>query len=236
MTGDRISLPCAPDPFPALAKATPRERGFLDAFLWGPDKVPVLVRKTGLHPEATLPDGTTTGKEPHVLVQIGGGLIHGVPYYADFTVSAEGRSVNGWRRSLLIIRGSGPFGQSSTADPEPLIEAAMPYLLIAAEKMWRIDAIYAEASAKLAVLQRYPRQFKTHAEYEAACAELGVKCYPDDRCSTWGEFLFPQYLPEQIIQAVLSQRRAYQLEDERRAAEAARLDGLRRNPPPQMDG
>ena len=62
MTGDRISLPCAPDPFPALAKATPRERGFLDAFLWGPDKVPVLVRKTGLHPEATLPDGTTTGK------------------------------------------------------------------------------------------------------------------------------------------------------------------------------
>ena len=112
----------------------------------------------------------------------------------------------------------------------------MPYLPIAAEKMWRIDAIYAEASAKLAVLQRYPRQFKTHAEYEAACAELGVKCYPDDRCSTWGEFLFPQYLPEQIIQAVLSQRRAYQLEDERRAAKAARLDGLRRNPPPQMDG
>jgi hypothetical protein len=89
MTGDRISLPCAPDPFPALAKATPRERGFLDAFLWGPDKVAVLVRKTGLHPEATLPNGTTTGKEPHVLVQIGGGLMHGVPYYADFTVSAE---------------------------------------------------------------------------------------------------------------------------------------------------
>ena len=107
MTGDRIWLPCAPDPFPALAKATPRERGFLDAFLWGPDKVAVLVRKTGLHPEATLPNGTTTGKEPHVLVQIGGGLMHGVPYYADFTVSAEGRSVNRWRRSLLIIRGRG---------------------------------------------------------------------------------------------------------------------------------
>ena len=183
-----------------------------------------------------MPDGTTTGKEPHVLVQIGGGFINGVPYHADFTVSAEGRYVNGWRRSLLIIRGSGPFGQSSTPDPDPLIKAAMPYVPIAAERVGRIDAIYAEASAKLAVLQRYPRQFKTHAEYEAACAELGVKCYPDDRCSTWGEFSFPQYLPEQIIQAVLSQRRAYQLEDERRAAEAARLDGLRRNPPPQMEG
>jgi hypothetical protein len=235
MTSDRISLPCAPDPFPALAKATPRERGFLDAFLWGPDKVLVLVRKTGLHPEATLPDGTTTSKEPHVLVQIGGGSINGVPYHADFTVSAEGRYVNGWRRSLLIIRGSGSFGQSSTPDPDPWIEAAMPYVPIAAEKVGRIDAIYAEAFAKLAVLQRYPRQFKTHAEYEAACAELGITCYPDNRCSTWGEFSFPQYLPEQIIQAVLSQRRAYQLENERRAAEAARLDGLRRNRLPQIE-
>ena len=74
----------------------------------------------------------------------------------------------------------------------------MPYLPIAAEKMWRIDAIYAEASAKLAMLQRYPRQFKTHAEYEAACAGSGSNATPTTGARPGASSCFHSICPSRL--------------------------------------
>ncbi len=191
--------------------------GFIEAFL--EDGVPVLVTSWGHYPDAALPDGTSTRDQPHIAIGIGGGTFSGRRYFRHYTVEAVGtQGPDGRRRTIKVAEVS----TDETPEPWPLVEAAKLRLPEAMRALAGLDATWTAAEERMAALRPYyGRGGLDRAEYEAACRACGVEALPDEQCSTWGEFNYPQYSADDVVKLGLSQARGYRRErDAREAAEA----------------
>lgn len=215
--------------------AEAHETGFIEAYL--DDGVPVLICEAGRYPNALLPDGSSTGDVPHVLINIGGWHSNGTKKYAGFSVSAVGTDVHGHGRALSVHSAPSYSMEGGEDTPDAVVEEAKGLVSHAKEVLASLDGAYAAARVRVSVLQSYPRELSRHY-YEAACAACGVESLPDEQCSVWGVFEYPHYTADQVVKLVLSQKRARQIEQQRdeEHQERARQASLARRLAPQMEG
>lgn len=194
------------------------------------DGVAVLAHGVGRYPSATRGDRSTT-KDPYVAVLIGrhshgtaSGWTH---YYPSATVMAVGRWEASRRRQLVVAEVT--LDRANT-DRDAAVAAAQPHIAAALATLANLDAIYEAADARIREAHVYTRPL-SRADYETACATLGVEALPDESetrglaCDCYGvrygRFEFPHYTPNYIVQMHLALRRLQGIEAEREAALAA---------------
>jgi hypothetical protein len=196
--------------------------GFIAAYL--EHGVPVLIAHAGRYPNAALPGGLSTRDEPHVLVSIGGhASISGTATTRGFTsvtVAAMSRYVNGYRRMLPVASRSVPMEQGTDTAESWVLEGET-HLTQARAILATIDATYEAMQTRVAVVEQYPRLL-SREDYEAACRECGARTLTDEECDSYGvrygNFCFPQYTPDHIVEMGLAYRRLLAMDQARETA------------------
>lgn len=188
--------------------------------------VPVLVHHLGHYPEAT--DGSVTTRDcACIKVTIGGGFRSDATgtkrYYTGVAVHVDGagwRGMSGTKRTLLVWQCE---GREEHDDYAEFISAARDHLDEAVEVLSTLDAIYDAADARIAQGWAYTEPFTERADYEAACAALGVEARSDEECAAYGvrygDFRYPSCSPDHIVTMRLARLRMVALD---RTAEVAR--------------
>lgn len=179
--------------------------------------VPVLVHSSGYYPQLVNDRGESTHDVPHLAITYCARTTHTkagpYPQYTEVAVTGhyppDATSHGRYRQRVLWHR-----DLPEVEDVTPYLEEARRHLDL--EAFRRIPAAYQAAFERIAQSEPY-RGALSRAEYEAACRALGVAAHPDERCSEWGEFAYPQYLPDQVVEYRLRQWRALGIEQEVKA-------------------
>lgn len=195
--------------------------------------IPVLVHHLGQYPEAT--DGAMTTRDcACIKVSIRGRFrsdANGTkPYYTGVAVCAEGagcRGMSATKRTLLVWQSEDREEREGYAE---FVAAARDHLDDAVEVLNTIDSTYDAAEARIAQAWAYKDSFESRADYERACAVLGVEARSDEACGSYGvrygNFTYPQYDPDHIVTMHLARLRMVALDCAAKVAMTAGAPGV----------
>lgn len=180
----------------------------------------VLIHEAGRYPAVTAPDGRCTKTCPHIKISI-------CWDYPHVTAIAGYRSDG---RLLALPINDHLSRKPADQSREGLIAYGKTFLDQAVEAIPTIAQMYDDANAIYSWVASLPSPL-TREAYESACAERGIDPIFDLQLSRFGDFSFPAYDLNELPRALLHQKRAFAVEQETAAAEAARRaeDRLRRD-------
>lgn len=189
--------------------------------------IPVLVVKTGTYPTSISDDGRTTATVPHVVISIGGGTKGLETYYNGVTVTVLGTWTNGRRVAFPVFSDVHYDGSRNVPTPDVFIAIGESHLGDALRTVAEIDIRYEAASSRMACLGLY-RAPLSRADYEAACLACAVEPLSDTDCDNYGvkfgNFTYPEYAPDYIVQMTLAYWRLQQLKADAKVRYSPRGD------------
>lgn len=191
---------------------------------------PVLVTLGG-YPSAVSDDGRSTKSYPHVLLAVYSTSTTrpGEPVttvYTSLIASAQGTFGRGGRRRVLTAF---KLADRSELDVGVLIEEAVGRIDEAVGVLASLDATYDAAEARICAGWAYVAPL-ARGEYEAACAVMSVPVMSDADVDAdgvkFGDFDYPHYDPDYIVQMHLARlrQRAVEVEKAAPAPTQAELD------------
>lgn len=192
--------------------------------------IPVLVHSCGQYPVLVNEHGESTRDIPHFTITYAGAYGK-TTTYREIQLTGHAGLRRGCKQSLTLWS----LELDNVSDIAPFIEQAKHHVDVGFLK--RIPAKYDAAEQRIAMGNDYP-EYLHRSEYEKACKVLGVECYPDEGCTPWGSFSYPQYSADAVLAHHLSLKRYRQInaEQKQQAEQAAKAQPLRPDPVPKQTG
>lgn len=185
--------------------------------------IPVLLVATGRAVSFVSDTGESIDAHPHVTVSLGESWTYGpdgsdvcVTHYFISAYGAAGRARN-LVLPVLPYQNCAPL--RTGAEIQALIDGLAPKIAEAVAMCGRLDEIFADAERRMSVASHLKGECNTRTGYESACAKAGVAAFSDQEITSsygvdFGDFGFPEYSPETVVQIALARHRKTALEAE----------------------
>jgi len=197
--------------------------------------IPVLLSATGRYSVFISSAGETSNEAPHVKVSLAEAVSHG-PNGADrwvdhVYVDAVGALKNGRQNTIPVVSYQKCQPARTEVEIQALIDGLAPKIAEALDICGRLDEVFQDAARRTAVIGQLKGECDTREGYETACATAGVDTVTDADIATsyaiaYGDFSFPEYSPEVIVQMVLARYRKIALDAEAKSAANLEPEGV----------
>ncbi|MGV6474568.1 hypothetical protein [Azotobacter vinelandii] len=204
-------------------KTTPTNKGVVAPRVLAHGAIPVLLSATGRYSEFVSSAGETSNERPHVKVSLAEAMSHGAQgsdcWVDHVYVYAVGSLKNGRQQTLPVVAYQKCQPARTEEEILALIDSLAPKIAEAISLCGRLDEVFQEAQRRTAVIGQLKDGCATREGYEAACATAGVDSMMDADIATsygiaYGEFSFPEYSPEVVVQMALARHRKQALDAE----------------------
>lgn len=179
--------------------------------------IPVALGVNNVKPELIAGTGETTRTRSYVLVnaleafiQVDGVATSHVATVA-ITAYGEADARSHGRKTLPVVR----YHRCHAATPEAfaeVLECLSSEIDRAVLLCSQIDALYADAEARTAIISERRADCATREGYEAACVAAGIQALADSEILdsygvAYGDFSYPEYEPEHVVRMGLAAAR-----------------------------